>query len=81
MTKLSRLFSEVLDWLGRGFGIVLPETFIVGALVTVVVAVLILRRVYQRCPHCRRLTHRVRGGTARCTRCGRQYYRGLRNVG
>jgi len=81
VSKLSRLLSEVLDWMGRGFGVVLPETFIVGALATVVVVVLVLRRVYQRCPHCRRLTPRVRAGTVRCSRCGRQYYRGLRNVG
>ena len=80
MTKLSRLASDVLEWMGRGFKVVIPEAFIVGAAVTVVIAWIILRGIYQRCPHCRRLVQRARAGTRRCARCGRQYYSGLRNV-
>ena len=81
MSKLSRLTSDVFEWMGRGFGVVLPPAFIVAALAVLVVAVVILRRVLQRCPHCRRLTQRARAGTVRCTRCGREHYPGLRNVG
>ena len=76
----SKLVSDVLEWMGRGFGIVLPEAFIVGVLVVVVAAWIVLRRLYQRCPHCRGLVHRARAGTRRCASCGRQYYSGLRNV-
>jgi hypothetical protein len=77
----SRLMSDVLDWMGRGFGIVLPETFLVVALAIVVTAWFVLSRFYQRCPHCRRVVTRVRVGTIRCRRCDRQYYPGLRHVG
>jgi hypothetical protein len=77
----SRLVSDVLDWMGRGFGLVLPETFIPVALAVVAAAWFLLSRVYQRCPHCRRVVRRVRAGTVRCRHCDRQYYRGLRHVG
>jgi hypothetical protein len=70
-----------LDWLGRRFKAVIPQAFIVVAVLIVAVAWIVLWRLYQRCPHCRRLVPRATGGTRRCRRCGRQYYRGLRNVG
>ena len=50
-----------------------------AALVLVIVAVWAVLR-YQRCPHCHRWVRRVRDGWMRCSRCGRQYHRGLRAV-
>ena len=35
-------------------------------------------RLYQRCPHCGRVTPRVYAGWKRCRHCGRQYRKGLR---
>lgn len=73
--------GEMLAWLSGGFSTVIPETFIVTAALAVVLTWAILRRLYQRCPLCRRVVHRAIAGTRRCRRCGRQYYRGLRHVG
>ena len=81
MTKLLTAASGVLEWLGHGFQTVIPEAFIIGGALAAVVVWLILRRFYQRCPHCRRPVSRARTGTVRCPRCGRQYYHGLRHVG
>jgi uncharacterized protein with PIN domain len=50
-----------------------------AALVVVALAVVATRR-YQRCPHCHRLVRRARGEWLRCSRCGRQYHRGLHPV-
>jgi hypothetical protein len=50
-----------------------------AALVLVVAVVWALLR-YQRCPHCHRWVRRARGRWMRCSRCGRQYHRGLRGV-
>jgi hypothetical protein len=73
-----RYLSAMLDWLGRGFHTVVPETFIAAGAVVLVVAWVILARLYQRCPHCRRLVRRTYSTHRRCRWCGRQYYVGLR---
>ena len=81
MTKLWALLSDLLEWLVRGNkAFVIPKTFLVAAGVAVVAGWLVRAWLYQRCPHCRRLTPRARGGTRRCGRCGREYYAGLRHV-
>ena len=71
----------MLAWLDGGFKTSIPETFAFGAAVLVVIAWLILARWYQRCPHCRRFVRRASLRPLRCTRCGRQYYKGVRHVG
>jgi len=81
ITTLTKHVSDALGWLGQGFGTVVPEAFIVAAAAIGVVAWMLLSRRYQRCPHCRRVVRRVRAGSLRCSRCGRQYYHGLRHVG
>lgn len=50
-----------------------------AALVLLVLTVWAVLR-YQRCPHCHRVVRRARDGWMRCSRCGRQYHRGLRAV-
>jgi uncharacterized protein with PIN domain len=50
-----------------------------AAVVVVILAVWVARR-YQRCPHCHRFVRRVHEGWMRCSRCGRQYHRGLHGV-
>jgi len=75
---LSTMLDAMADWLGRGFQAVIPEVLIVGAVVFIVVAWWILARWYQRCPHCRRVVRRAHTRSLRCSRCGRQYYYGLR---
>jgi hypothetical protein len=47
----------------------------VGALV--LVAVLVLSRYYQRCPHCDRFVARAHRQWVRCPGCGRQYNRSV----
>jgi predicted amidophosphoribosyltransferase len=71
----------MLDWLGRGFKTVIPEAFMIVAILVIAVVWAILWRLYQRCPHCRRLVRRARARTVRCPHCGRQYYRGIRHAG
>jgi uncharacterized protein with PIN domain len=78
ITALMKDVTGALAWVGRGFETVIPAAFIATAAVIVAVAWILLSRRYQRCPHCRRLVRRVRAGSLRCPRCGRQYYYGLR---
>ena len=75
---LSAIFDAVVDWVGRGFQTVIPETFIALGLVVIFLGWWILGRWYQRCPHCHRIVRRARDTTRQCPRCGRQYYYGLR---
>jgi hypothetical protein len=50
-----------------------------GLCVVAVVGIAIAWR-YQRCPHCRGMVLRAGVVWRRCSRCGRQYHRGLRRV-
>lgn len=78
LKKLSAVSDATIDWLGRGFHTVIPEVFIAGGIVTLVIVWWILARWYQRCPHCHRFVRRAYAGSRQCPRCGRQYYYGLR---
>jgi len=76
--KLFAMYDAVVEWMGRGFHTVVPETFIALGLIVLVVAWWLLGRWLQRCPHCHRLVRRAYSVPLHCRRCGRQYYYGLR---
>ena len=80
LKTLSAMWTAVVDWLGRGFNTAIPEVFIASGIVGVAIAWWMLARWVQRCPHCHRLVRRAysHSGSLRCSRCGRQYYHGLR---
>jgi tRNA(Ile2) C34 agmatinyltransferase TiaS len=56
------------------------ERWLQVGLLAVTVVVVALAWRYQRCPHCRAMVPRAGALWLRCTRCGRQYHRGLRRV-
>ncbi len=49
----------------------------IAALVAVALVLVVLRRLFQRCPHCRGVVRRARHGWLRCPRCHRQYHRSV----
>jgi tRNA(Ile2) C34 agmatinyltransferase TiaS len=50
---------------------------VVAAAVVAVLAVTVVGRRYQRCPHCNRMVPRAHRGWLRCRGCGRQYHRSV----
>lgn len=56
---------------------ILRSPWLIGALVAVILAYAYLRRVFQRCPHCRRVVRRALRGWMRCPHCHRQYHRSV----
>lgn len=78
LKKLLAASDAVVDWTARGFQTVIPETFIALGIIVVLVGWWVLAHWYQRCPHCHRFVRRASRTTRTCSRCGRQYYYGLR---
>ena len=60
-----------MDWLS------LPMVQLGAAIVVGVLAVSLVSRRYQRCPHCNRMVPRAHRGWLRCRGCGRQYHRSV----
>jgi len=60
-----------MDWLSS------PMLQVGAVMVVGVLALSLVSRRYQRCPHCNRLVRRALRGWLRCRGCGRQYHRSV----